>query len=577
MTNWTSINAGQILPRTLVSAVSAMSDVLDSLSISFTAPSLPSLPSAPDTAVTVVNAILDAIESVVNGGQIHTLMIPIAKTDTEPTTSRLPPTLEDLQASLQVTLGPEVTDVPEAYANMVASTGGNAGFFNQFAASLTDPFDPNRPQYDGQSDAVVMAVLLVGAPSYASIVSAASVLHQLTKPKGGSDLTARTVPTPQNVTARVVGNTTAPGVGVRLDWDRPPAAYTSPFFPRVATSVKRYAIIRSTDPSAFKARTVLDLFSTQKLTEGMTEGKSTVVTIGTGKNAAYLDTDAPLDPKTPIYYCVAWETVVVETSGQTVMPFDGVSNIVKVAASIPPSPQTGASPNWSATGAAVQAFPAVARASQTLIEEARVLLVPSGTSNTRMAGAVDLAKAAAKRVSDRATGLVNDVKRLSAALSRPMPGLYITQMSSATGGNAYLLAELSKRLGDPSDASRPPFDHGEYVCGVCFVAGAQRLADLANVIAFFDALFGPAAAANPLLGLLASIDTAVAQAEAVVFQPDMTPFPPGTDTTNIDPATGRTPVVPTVTIANDGTPVDTRSPDNPNAGDTNVVPTSELC
>jgi hypothetical protein len=577
MTNWTSINASQILPNALVSAVAAMSDALESLSVSFSLPSLPSLPSTPNTTATVVNAILNAIEDMVNGGQIHTLMIPIAKTYTDPVPPPLPPTLADLQSSLQITLGSDVTNAPDTYAKMVASTGGNAGFFNQFATSLTDPFDPNRPQYDNQTDAVVMAVLLVGSPDYASIVTAASVLHQLTAPKGGSDLTARTVPTPQNVTARVVGSSTARNIGVRLDWDRPTAVYTSPFFPRVATSVKRYAVIRSTDPSAPKARTVLDFFSTQTLTEGMTEGKTTVVTIGTGKNAAYLDTAAELDPKVPVYYCVAWETVVAEPKGQTTMPFDGISNVVKVMPVAPTAPQTGASPNWTATGAAVQAFPAISRASQVLIEEARVLLVPSGKSNTRLSGALDLAKAAAKRVSDRSTGLVNDVKRLAAALARPMPGLYITQMSSSTGGNAYLLAELSKRLGDMTDQSRPPYDNSEYVCGVCFVAGAPRLADLANVIAFFDALFGPAAAANPLLGLLASIDTAVAQAETVVFQPDMTPYPAGTDAASIDPATGKPLETTTVTIANDGTPVTTLSPDNPNAGDTNIVPTSELC
>jgi hypothetical protein len=57
----------------------------------------------------------------------------------------------------------------------------------------------------------------------------------------------------------------------------------------------------------------------------------------------------------------------------------------------------------------------------------------------------------------------------------------------------------------------------------------------------------------------------------------MTPYPTGTDAASIDPATGKALETTTVTIANTGTPVATLSPDNPNAGDTNVVPTSELC
>lgn len=150
-------------------------------------------------------------------------------------------------------------------------------------------------------------------------------------------------------------------------------------------------------------------------------------------------------------------------------------------------------------------------------------------------------------------------------------------MSSATGGNAYLISELSKRLYDTSDGSRPPFDNGEYVCGVCFVAGAPRQTDLASTTAFFNAVFGPATPQNPLLGLLAAISTSVTQAEATVFQQNMQPFPSGTDLTNVDPATGLPVVTPTPVIAADGTAVTADSPDNPNAGNTNVTPPQERC
>jgi len=579
VTAWNTVDPNDLLPQPLVAAVSSLTDVitsaLESASGALSLPSFPSLPSPPSTAAVVIETILKTLESLLKGGRIHTLVVPIAKTIPRRPAPALPPTLGDLEASLALTLGPSDTVAADAYANMVAKTGGNAGFYNAFAESLMDPADPNRPQYDNQSDAVAMTVLLIGAPRYSSITAAASMLDQLTLPKSGNGTAARTVPVPQNVRTRVVGSSAAPSIGVRIDWDVPPTVFSSPYFPGVATTVRRYAVIRSTSPKAQSARSVLDFFSTQTLTEGMANDKSKVIAIGAGRNSAFLDTDAPLDPKVPVYYCVAWENTVNEAGSSAVLPFDRVSNVAKIEVKAPTPPQTGKSPDWVATESAIAAFPPLARAAQTLIEETRVILASSGgTSKSRLSGAMKLAASASDRLSARATELLNDVTQLSTALSRPIPSLYVTQMSSGTGGNAFLLKELAKRLGDRSDSTRPPFDNGEYVCGVCFVAGASRLADLAATIAFFEALFGPATAANPLMGLLAAIDTAVTQAEAAVFGPDMQPLPPGTV---VDPITGKPPATSTVTVADSGTPVSTESPENPNAGDTNVTPTSELC
>ncbi len=579
MTAWNTIDPNQLLPDPLVNAINvltgvitgALEDAEDALSL----PSIPSLPSLPSAASVVINTILDTIQAMLKGGKIHTLVIPIVKTIPRQPAPALPPTLDDLQNALAVTLGPSDTVAADAYANMVKKTGGNAGFYSAFAESLMDPADPNRPQYDHQTDAVAMAVLLVGSASYSSITSAASMLDQLTLPRGGNGTAARTVPIPQNMHARVVGSSVAPNVGVRLDWDVPQTTYSSPYFPGVSTSINRYAIIRSTDAKAQSARSVLDFFPTQALTEGMTNGKHKVISVGSGRGAAFLDSDESLKPGVPVYYCVAWETVTTENGSSATLPFDRVSNVVKVEVKSPPPSQTGKSPDWVATGSAIEAFPPLARTAQILIEETRVLLASSGTSpKSRLADASKLTSSASARLSARATELLNDVKQLSTALSRPIPSLHVTTMSSATGGNAFLMKELAKRLGDTSDSSRPPFDNGEYVCGVCFVAGAPRLADLAATIAFFDALFGPADADNPLMGLLEAIDTSVTQAEAAVFGPDMQPLPPGTV---VDPLTGKAPAPSTPVTANTGTPVATDSPDNPNAGDTNVTPTSELC
>ena len=585
MSNWNTINPNQLLPSVFTSAVKAASDLLSS-TLEDTAsafslpdvslPGLPGLPSELDVAATVIKTILGTISSLLTGSGIHVLTVPIAKT-LPPQPLAVPPTLNDLQTTLQVSLGPPDSVAAAAYTQLINQNGGNAGFLRTFTTSLMDVQDPNRPQYDDQNDAVLMAVLLVGSPQYSEITAAASMLDQLVQPVSGNGLAARTVPIPQNLTARVVGSGVSKGVGVRLDWDPPPASFLSPYFPGVKSTVKQYAVIRSTDTKAQSARSVLDFFPTQTLTEGMTAGNAKVLAIGSGNNSAYLDTDGSIDPTKPVYYCIAWQINVTEPAGSSTVPFDRISNVTKLTPRAPTPAQTGASPDWTSTGAPINAFPALARAATLVVEETNVLLNGSGNPTAKLSAAMSLAQDSAKRLSARSTDLLNDVTRLAASLSRPIPSLYVTQLSSKTGGNAYLISELSKRLYDTSDASRPPFDNGEYVCGVCFVAGAPRQADLASTAAFFNAVFGPAAPANPLLGLLTAINTSITQAETTVFQQNMQPFPSSTDLTNVDPATGLAPVVVNPVIATDGTPVAADSPANPNAGNTNVTPPQERC
>lgn len=579
MSDWTKLNPNQLVPPEIVTAISSIAGLIEdvlSVPAGLPVPSLPSPPSPLDAARAVANALLDTLQALLKGGRVHMLPIPIVKTPSVTIPPALPPTLDDLQAALDIALGPASTAAADAYANMIVKTGGNAGFYTTFAQSLMDLADLNRPQYDAQHDAVVMVTLLVGSSRYATVTRAATALDLIVKPKGGNTMAARTLPVPQNVIGRVVGASVSPGVGIRLDWDAPKNPITLPYFPGVRFNIRRYAVIRSSNAKLQSATSVLELFSTQVLTEGMTSSDYTVVAIGSGKNSAFLDVDATIDATKPQYYCVTWEVDVSENGGDAVtLPFSRLSSVIKVVPKAPAQQQTGRAPDWTATDAAINLFPGLAAGAQALIEEARVLLKPSASSRDKLNGAIALATGATQRIAARSKALIDDVKRLSAALSTPIPSLYVTQMSSATGGNAFLMAELARRLNDRADPTRPPFDGGEYVCGVCIVAGASRLADLASVITFFEALFGPAEVANPLMGVIAAIDTVVTQAEAAVFGPDMKPL--RAQTAIVDPATGLPPVPATPIIADSGTPITANDPANPNAGDTNVIPTSGLC
>jgi hypothetical protein len=580
MSDWATLNPTQLMPPEVVTAISTVAGLLEDVlsgPAGLSVPLTPTLPSPLDAARDVANALLDTLQALLKGGRVHMLPIPIVKTPPVTIRPALPPTLDDLQAALDIALGPSSTAAADAYASMIAKTGGNAGFYNAFAQSLMDLADLNRPQYDAQHDAVVMVTLLVGAPRYATITGAATTLDLIVKPKGGNTMAARTLPVPQNVVGRVVGVSAPPGVGIRLDWDPPKDPIAPPYFPGVRFSVRRYAVIRSSSPKLQSATSVLELFPTQALTEGMTSGDHKVVAIGSGKNSAFLDTEAPIDATKPQFYCVTWEVEVTENNEAPVtLLFSRLSSVVKAVPKSPTPQQTGQSPDWTTTDSAINLFPGLAAGAQGLIEKARVLLKPSSSSLDKVNGAIAIAASATQRIAARSKELIDDVKRLATALSTPMPSLYITQMSSATGGNAFLMAELARRLNDKTDPARPPFDGGEYVCGVCIVAGAPRLADLASVITFFESLFGPADATNPLIGIVTAIDTVVTQAEAAVFGPNMKPLTPA-QAAGVDSATGLPPVPITPVIADTGTPVATSDPANPNASDTNVTPTSELC
>ena len=580
MTTWNSINPNQLLPASLVSAVSSLASLLEAAQAEIKSKldvtkNIPSIPDVPSAATAVVTAVLDTLEKLLSGGRIHVLVVPISKSPPKPAPSAIPPTIQDLQDSLGVDLGTTSTADAAAYARMVEKSGGNAGFYAAFSQSLMDLSDANRPQYDGQHDAVAMTTVMVGAPTLAAISSAASTLETLLQPKGSAgSLTSRVVPVPQALKARSVATASGQGVGVRLDWDPPKDAYQARYFPGVVITVKRYAVLRSTDPAMQSARSVWDLFATATLTEGMTSGRNTVVKIGSGRNAAYLDESVDLEE--PAYYAIAWECSVREEGQTATLAFDKVSPVVKVMPHVPTPPQTGKAPNWTATPRALDMIPSVSAVTTSLIEQARVLLAPSSNPTKRLTAAAALVTDTSARLSARATSLSTDLARLAASLARPIPSLYVTRMSSGTGGNAFLLAELAKRLGDTADTGRPPFDHGEYVCGVCFVAGAPRLADLASAMSLFDSLFGSADAGNPLLGVLAAVDTLVTQEETRVFGPDMTPLS-AEESTTVDPLTGRPPTPSRPAIADTGLAVSTDDPDNPAAGDTNITQTSELC
>lgn len=590
MSDWASVDPSGLLPTEVMDAVRSIASLASaalarSQEALKVASSPPRTPTLANPLALAAETLLSTLEALLTGTKLHVLAVPIQKTPPVTPPSRLPSSLGDMEDWLNMRVGAS-GDAARAYQHLVAGTGGNAGFYRAIAESMFNETDLNRPLFFNQSDAVTMAVMMTGAASYASASRAASVLTQLFRPSGSGSLNARLSPTPQNVRAKPVTSASGKSIAVKVQWDPPTDVILPPYFPGLSLRVSRYAVIRLEGPGAPGTRTVLDVFSTAALVEGMASSKGVVVAIGSGRNSQYLDTSPPPAGGGPAYYCVAWETIVEEPSGASTLSFDQVSAVVKVARVAPSVTQTGSSPSWMAYGAAADMIPAVADATQLVIERARTLVTGNTSPADRLVKGLATASRMAERLEARASDLQADMDRLAASLARPAPRMYATRVTRGSGGNGALLAEFSRRLGNVSDPGRPPFDNGEYVCGICIIAGAPRLADLAAIASFLDALFSPTDAANPLLDVIAVIDTVVTAEEDVVFGPGVRPRPPSTTGPTrpagaapevIDPLTGRPQIPDKPVVSQQGVPVTSDDPRNPEQGSTNVVPLSDLC
>ena len=549
----------------------------------------------PDVLAIAIKAIADVVEGLLQVGKVHALYIPVSKIFSEEPETYLPTSLDGLQEAYEVSfpeLGVVLTEGAEtAFAEFTQRTGGTKTFYRVFASSLMDAFDHNRPQYLASNDYVVMSVLLVGAPSFVEIVEAAAALNRLFRPSGDDDLTARMIPIPQNLTVQVIGAPGANRVAVRLEWDRPPTIFASPYIPRVGIYVNRYAIIRSTNPYILGARSVLDLFPTRNLTVGLSRAGHTVIAVGTGINSSYVDSDSKLDADTTYYYAVAWEVTVSEAGVDKTMAFDQLSSVLKTQVRTIGRSQKGVPPNWWAYKSALDLFPNFAAAMRRFVEELRVLGDRVNGVAALLSQGLDFATENFDQLVRRIADLNEDLLRLATILTQQLPGLYSTTMHGK-GGNAYLLAELAARLNDTQDPDRPPYDENQYVAGVCLVGGGPRLPEVQPLIDMFESLFGDSSASNPLVGILSSLDGVIAAEEAVVFGPDMRPLVGATGTT-IDPLTGLPPTgTPASTeidiltgqpvstahvIAEDGTVVTGTDPKNPEIGVTGLLDLADLC
>jgi hypothetical protein len=591
MSDWSSLKTDDIVPSALIESFELGTDAyrkyLETVQATIALANLAKnalSPSTPSVLQAAVQAVVDIVEGFLQTGKIHVLFIPIGKVYPRKINSELPASLRDVAEYFGVDekILAAPTYAVQAYGNALTGNGGNAGFLKTFVESLMDERDPNRPQYTQPNDAVAMQVILTGAHSFSGAMKAASALNRIFTIKADSDLAARRLPTPQNLRAKVIGVPTDTRMGVRLDWTSPPVKFSSKYFPGSFTRVKRVAIIRSTDPRIRSKTSVMDHFPTQDLTAGLesTDGAHKVIGVTSGATTTWIDNEA-LDVSKTYYYGLAWELEVAETGALTTLPFDKLSSVVKVNMKTPSPTQVSVLPDWRSLPAPLDLIPNLSQQSKVFLERLKAQANRANGTQALLAGALDNLSKNLTRQVKQVDDMAQQLALLNEMFSVPIPALYTTSITGI-GGNAKLVSELAARLFNPDDPDRPMFNAGEYTMGICVVAGGPRIPDLSAVTDLLSSLFSSPDPTDPFFDVLEDIEATVGAIEDYVFNPSMQAYPQNPDGTietpdgpvdpsTIDPNTGN-PIPPVLPVtAEDGDPVATMDPANPNAGDTDAA------
>jgi len=386
--------------------------------------------------------------------------------------------------------------------------GGNAGFYKELVLSLYDQGDFARPTFP-PSYAVTGVAVIFGSSKLTDIYRIAALFARGIKLGRNASLTARTSPVAAGLTAKICPIPTQNRIGVILKWDPVPLVLLKQLFSGEALVVTELIVVRATDPGFRQRWSWQENFSREpsddlkdlqsnpsgsvKVIARLSNGTSNWVS-ATGNSLytrnSYTDDDPSLEIDKSYYYGVYLR---VKINGTT-QPIGQCSNIVwvqyvnRVSATRLSTP-----PDWFASPTLIQLFPLV----QDILSLLKLLIQKYKTSTTSNSGAASMIIATIEMIerllqeAERYANLFKELDDLLLALANAnTSGIYVTSFDVATGGITAWTSELARRMSNPSDSSRPPFDKGELTAGFVLVAGRPNKPELAGIKALFDLLFG---------------------------------------------------------------------------------------
>lgn len=488
----------------------------------------------------LVTAARTAVDALLDDVGAHVLLVPLPKKGLAyalPDAMSVPSSAP--AGALASALGRETASLPvwqRAFAPESLFVGGNAHFLKTVAEATTDAGDGDRPTF-GRDTYWGYVALLGGSTDLGAATTLATYAVQLFgSSRRAADVTA----------TRGDADLVASGLAVRpgprggtlaLEWQPVDARPLDDGWTAVPVA---YAVIRSERPEAMTARSVLDLFSTVELREGLAGRHGAQVLKVARYNPVvhrYVD-ESSLTPNQAYYYHVAVKTRLDGPGGRREeRPYALLSASVRYRPAPREVPQGrhGTPPDWWRSPSVVRVVPAFGR----LLDRVNAAIDSASAAVTRVTGISQASLAALDRLIAKLDRLVGEIDvvvgQIQAAYTTPSANIHVT-LRTGKGSVTGMIGDLAKALDDTSDAERPSFDTGdEYVCGAMVVVAAPSEDAFLRAWALVELLFGPADAEDPVVAGVRSVEAEIARAAVVLTNPepsrtfneDMSPRPAG--------------------------------------------------
>lgn len=480
---------------------------------------------------TLAGAITSALTTLLDDGGAYLLPIPLPKkgiarlvTDDDQPAEDVPET-QVPSGALAAEVPPAVTQDPlwvEAFAAEDLFLGGNAYVLRTVTESLFDVGDTNRPTF-GASAAWAYSVMLAGSSDLGAVLSVGSYLHRLfgNRRQGANGVAVTrgyTEITGTSLRATVSGRENF----VVLSWDRLVRRTLDAGWVLRPTA---YAIIRSTGVEAMTAHSVLDLFPTREITEGMTGlygARVLKVAPYDGLVCRYVDR-TPLDPGVPAYYHLAVRGTLQGTYMEADIGYDMLSACCRFKREPHrTNTQLSVAPDWIRTPSIARAFPALNRLVDSLSEAVRDIASSAATGQTIARASLASLDAEIQKFERIIQNLETLLGQLEAVFATPNAGVYFT-VRSGEGDLGSFVTDLARALSDRSDANYPPFETGdEYILGYIILLVGPTPTAIAAALEMLRLLFGTTDP-SPILAGIRDITASVEQTLPAPRSPDPAP------------------------------------------------------
>lgn len=384
--------------------------------------------------------------------------------------------------------------------------GGNAGFLRTVAMSLSDSRDHSRPQFMSSDDYIAAGVLVMG-----SDFDPFGFLDALWKFKGlFGDLFAMSdgmpdLPRPMNLKAETIlgpgWNNKPHGANgdfqALLTWDSMKLPiHTIPDLGGVIVVPTRTAVIAlKNDIGRVPSATVVDLFGTRDITNGMTAGGAVVIDERPFIPGETMFVTSKLDTTRDDvwHFYIAWflrgfnQTDDFAKAKGNDLGYWYLSNAARVTPMQTAS--SGTPPDWVRTPSIADVLPPLAYIIKrmTALIEYFASYIPTALEQFRKY--IEFMRREIQRYERLVTRIIDEVLALLRLLDvKSIGGLY-AHTYTGKGGNSYLISEMRRSMSRGYPNAPPFFDGTEFVTGVVLVAGGAQ-ANVEAASPLFDLLFG---------------------------------------------------------------------------------------